>query len=192
MRKIISGLVLIAVAVGVYWFFIRSEKEKTEKQAALEVKGANTAFDKSMDNLMILYYVFKDAFVKSDSNLVDKITPELIAAMYAVDIKGLKADTAIIATAQGLKESILAEAATIPKTIGLEEKRHSLEVISDALYDMVRAVKYNRDTIYQLHCPMAFDNAGANWLSKDSVITNPYFGSKMIDCGGVQDTYPNK
>jgi len=36
-------------------------------------------------------------------------------------------------------------------------------------------------------CPMAFDNAGAYWLSDTNAIANPYFGHKMLKCGKVTD-----
>ena len=44
------------------------------------------------------------------------------------------------------------------------------------------------DTFYIQHCPMAFDNEGADWISKEREIRNPYFGDKMMKCGIVQDT----
>jgi len=37
--------------------------------------------------------------------------------------------------------------------------------------------------IYLQFCPMAFDNAGAMWLSEDKDILNPYFGDEMLTCG---------
>jgi Cu(I)/Ag(I) efflux system membrane fusion protein len=39
------------------------------------------------------------------------------------------------------------------------------------------------EPIYQFHCPMARQNQGAEWLQKDSVLANPYFGSSMLKCG---------
>ena len=39
--------------------------------------------------------------------------------------------------------------------------------------------------IYQLHCPMAFDGAGADWFSEVSEVRNPYYGDKMLTCGKV-------
>lgn len=30
---------------------------------------------------------------------------------------------------------------------------------------------------------MANDGKGANWLSKENVIKNPYYGSEMLHCG---------
>jgi Cu(I)/Ag(I) efflux system membrane fusion protein len=35
---------------------------------------------------------------------------------------------------------------------------------------------------------MAFDNAGADWLSNQNPIRNPYFGDEMLECGSVDDS----
>ncbi|UCD36922.1 MAG: efflux RND transporter periplasmic adaptor subunit [Fidelibacterota bacterium] len=40
--------------------------------------------------------------------------------------------------------------------------------------------------VYQLFCPMAFNNAGAYWLQKVKQVDNPYFGAKMLRCGEVK------
>ena len=38
-------------------------------------------------------------------------------------------------------------------------------------------------SVYYFHCPMAKENKGADWLQKDSVLANPYYGSTMLKCG---------
>ncbi len=43
-------------------------------------------------------------------------------------------------------------------------------------------------TIYVQNCPMADNNKGADWLSLDKKILNPYFGDKMLGCGSVTET----
>lgn len=43
-------------------------------------------------------------------------------------------------------------------------------------------------TIYKQYCPMAFDNAGAEWFSDAKEIRNPYFGERMLKCGKVVAT----
>jgi hypothetical protein len=195
MKRIVGLIILVAIGFGVYWAFFHKEKKREEpKQEALVVKSADNAFDSSMQFMMDNYYAFKDAYVKSDTALIGKTTAQLIASLRAISFKGVKADTAIIETAKGLKDSIVNQAANVFKQKNIEDKRHSLQAISDVLYDMVRTVKYNKDTIYQIHCPMAFNSAGANWLSRDTMVVNPYFNpsQKMTDCGGVQDSYPNK
>jgi hypothetical protein len=43
-------------------------------------------------------------------------------------------------------------------------------------------------TIYIDHCPMYNDNKGADWISKESGIKNPYYGAMMLTCGSTKET----
>lgn len=40
-----------------------------------------------------------------------------------------------------------------------------------------------KEPLYHFHCPMARDNRGADWLQKDSLLANPYYGNSMLKCG---------
>lgn len=40
--------------------------------------------------------------------------------------------------------------------------------------------------IFELFCPMAFNNKGATWLQQDEEVRNPYFGAAMFACGEVR------
>jgi Cu(I)/Ag(I) efflux system membrane fusion protein len=61
-------------------------------------------------------------------------------------------------------------------------------MISDNIYDLVRSVRYDQQIVYHQYCPMAFNDAGAYWLSNTSDIENPYFGKKMLTCGEIKDS----
>ena len=37
--------------------------------------------------------------------------------------------------------------------------------------------------IILFHCPMAFNNKGADWLQNKEGTENPYYGSQMFSCG---------
>ncbi|MEM9985922.1 MAG: efflux RND transporter periplasmic adaptor subunit, partial [Bacteroidota bacterium] len=41
---------------------------------------------------------------------------------------------------------------------------------------------------FNQHCPMANDFSGADWISEDTEVLNPYFGDEMLHCGHVEDT----
>jgi len=41
------------------------------------------------------------------------------------------------------------------------------------------------DPVYQLHCPMAFQGRGAEWLQANKQVRNPYHGAAMLKCGSV-------
>ena len=43
--------------------------------------------------------------------------------------------------------------------------------------------------LYEVFCPMAFDNKGAFWLQTNKKVNNPYFGASMLSCGEVTESY---
>lgn len=46
-----------------------------------------------------------------------------------------------------------------------------------------------KEPIYEQYCPMYDSDRGATWLSLNEEIKNPYFGSKMLKCGEVQNKF---
>jgi Cu(I)/Ag(I) efflux system membrane fusion protein len=58
--------------------------------------------------------------------------------------------------------------------------------LSDAFIAWTSRLPVAEDTLYVQHCPMADNNEGAYWLSREKDIRNPYFGSKMLRCGSVK------
>ena len=68
----------------------------------------------------------------------------------------------------------------------LEGVREHLEHLSDYTALVVTAFAAEQvASAYWLHCPMAFDNRGADWLQADEQVANPYFGEAMLRCGEV-------
>jgi Cu(I)/Ag(I) efflux system membrane fusion protein len=84
--------------------------------------------------------------------------------------------------------SISSEAKALVAEPNLEAKRKSFQMISDNMFDLVRTVHFDKEVVYHQFCPMAFNDAGAYWLSQSADIKNPYFGKKMLTCGEVKDS----
>ncbi len=86
-------------------------------------------------------------------------------------------------------ESAVARAALegIESSGGIDARRRTFERISDAL--IARAEERGNPLDVPLrvvHCPMAFGNAGADWLQSEPAVANPYFGASMLRCGTVR------
>lgn len=43
------------------------------------------------------------------------------------------------------------------------------------------------DDLLIMHCPMALNNVGADWIQKSEPLLNPYFGAMMLKCGTVKE-----
>ena len=72
----------------------------------------------------------------------------------------------------------------------IEEKRLAFINLSNEMINIVK-VFGAQDTVYIVHCPMADDNKGADWISFENEVLNPYFGDKMLRCGKVKQTIFN-
>ena len=76
---------------------------------------------------------------------------------------------------------------------GIESMRKEFEALSKELIVAVGQFGIPQGkTLYKTHCPMAFDNKGADWLQLDENILNPYFGASMLKCGEVKEVIGNK
>ena len=72
------------------------------------------------------------------------------------------------------------------KSGDIDHQRDHFTMLSEDVAALVKAFGGGR-TLYQDFCPMAKDNKGAIWVSETKDIKNPYFGSKMLECGEVQE-----
>ncbi len=61
--------------------------------------------------------------------------------------------------------------------------RQAFAKISDNLILAVQNQNYGEETLYLHYCPMANSGKGAQWMSQNDHIENPYMGQKMPGCG---------
>lgn len=166
----------------------RKGKEENKPEVALSISNKDELFNQSFGKLLNDYYQLKDNFITEDDSLINFYAKTLIVDADSLQIKELKADSAIVLTAKSYAESISGELKGLLGEKKLEEKRRSFYTLSEELYDLIRTVQYDRQTIYHFHCPMAFDKEGANWLSNSNKIKNPYLPKTMPDCGELTDS----
>ena len=72
----------------------------------------------------------------------------------------------------------------------IEAMRKEFVLFSDVLTGVIRRFGMEpAGPVYRLHCPMAFDGRGADWLQDNNKeVRNPYFGQTMPKCGEVVET----
>ena len=69
----------------------------------------------------------------------------------------------------------------------IQQLRNDFVQLNDHLIPLIK--EQNTDQkLYVQFCPMANDSNGAQWLSKNKAIKNPYYGASMLTCGSVQDS----
>ena len=156
--------------------------------AAITQSKNSDEFNRSFSGVLENYYGLKDALVATNDTLAASVAQQLGASVSTIMLSELKDDSSIAIMVKGYAETISDEARALASQKDIETKRKSFQTISDNMYDLLRAVRYDGGIVYHQFCPMAFNDAGAYWLSKTSDIKNPYFGKKMLTCGEVKDS----
>lgn len=102
-------------------------------------------------------------------------------ALYKDDLAA--AQKAALGMVKHDKDSAMAKPAqAIADSKNLAEARLHFKELSDVAIPIAKAEK----TMHQMHCPMAADSKGADWLQTSTdVVENPYLGTKMPHCGNV-------
>lgn len=67
----------------------------------------------------------------------------------------------------------------------LEEIRIAFQQVSNTMIELETSFNSNEEALYIIHCPMANNNMGADWLSTSKEVKNPYYGQSMLTCGEV-------
>ncbi len=73
----------------------------------------------------------------------------------------------------------------------LDHQREHFVILSEDIKDFILIVGADRK-LYNTFCPMYDGGKGGNWLSEAKEIKNPFYGSKMLKCGSVQQEFSIK
>lgn len=131
------------------------------------------------------YFALKDALVQSDGNTASAKAKDLFNAISVVKMEALTSEehTAFMKVMNDLSF----DAEHISETKDVAHQRDHFISLSKNVYELIKVSKSETPVYYQ-HCPMANDGKGANWLSKENAIKNPYYGSQMLTCGKTVET----
>lgn len=163
----------------------KTAEVSAEAEASAPQFQVDQTFQQQLGNVFAAYTSLKEAFVSSDAEKVKKEATTTSQVVSKVDMKLLTGAAhndwmSYLAP----MESALKE---IQATSDIEAQRHAFSDLSDNLYKSIKAFGVGGKEVFYDFCPMAFDNAGAYWLSDQKQIRNPYFGDKMLTCGEIKE-----
>lgn len=130
-----------------------------------------------------LYFELKEALVNSNASGAATKARTLLEALNKVAMQQLTQEQHTVWMQQ--KAALTADADNIAQLTDIEKQRIRFSSLSTHLYTVLKAGVMG-ETIYYQHCPMF--NGGADWLSKDKTIRNPFYGDEMLSCGKTQAT----
>jgi hypothetical protein len=198
--KGVNGLIMLCAIIllltGLVRYFVLGsggggKNDKGPKPIPLAVSKHSEAFNSSFEKVLVTYYKLTEGFVANDTVAINKTGTELKAALDSFKIDELKADTLIYQTALQPYENAKAEAASIAIDPSLEEKKGSLNILSNELFSLLSTAKYDLAKLYWQECNKAFgEDKPGNWFSKTDKTENPYGQKNCADIKTTLDFVP--
>lgn len=131
----------------------------------------HVALAQQTDVILSKYYSVKNALVSSD----EKMATASIQALQ----KTVKAESPF-----KLKDNLNREVDKLAKANSIEKQRGAFNEVSTIVWQLVKSTEKVNQPVYYQYCPMK----KAYWLSDETAIKNPYYGSAMLTCGKVTET----
>ena len=128
------------------------------------------------------YFALKDALINNDGITASTKAKELFKAIDKVPMDKMTAEQHAVWMKHLTKLSFDAE--HIKGVTETEHQRDYFNSLSKNMFAVMKVIK-PAYPVYLDHCPMYNDGKGGNWISKETIIKNPYYGSKMLTCGNV-------
>ena len=157
----------------------RQSQEQTSSTAPAseEIVGPEDATTAILEQ----YHQLKSALVETDAGKAQKA-----AAAFVERTKEIK-EKDVPEVYLNAVEAIQNDVAAIVASEDIEEQRALFVPLTDGVYSLTKEFPAE-EPVYYAYCPMAFDDKGGYWLTKEKEILNPYFGDKMLRCGVIKET----
>lgn len=174
--------------------------ERTRKQPAIHAIATHTAEapmkhhetaapldgqqqNDPLDPVFNSYFLLKDALVASDAALATTRATAMQQAIAEVEMQALAHDVHLMW--MEVMKPLADQAGTIANAKELAAQRKAFAELTEPMEQLVKVAP--RDTpVHVAHCPMYA--GGADWLSLEKPIKNPFYGNKMLACGSVTET----
>ena len=164
---------------------ITNSKEENVNYDKVAINSSDYKTDAKLNAVFENYFLLKDELVKTDGVTASAKAKLLSASLSEVKMGELSKE--VHKVWMKVMKNVMADAKGIAATEDVKAQRVLFVNLSKKMYDLVKVAKFETPVYYQF-CPMANDGKGANWLSKENAIKNPYYGSKMLKCGEVVET----
>ena len=157
--------------------------EDNEKAKGVKHLTINRQAKEALQPLYYAYLEWKDALTNDNFAEAQKMATNMKSALDKINMNLFKDDAhnAWMDFQGSLSKSL----EHIQLISDIEQLRKTFQTVSATMIEMTTTFNPLDGTIYVQHCPMADNNKGADWLSKEKEIKNPYFGNSMLTCGDV-------
>ncbi|SMG29513.1 membrane fusion protein, Cu(I)/Ag(I) efflux system [Marivirga sericea] len=152
-----------------------------DKKESLQISDKAKA---ELKPLYELYFDLKDALTVDDFKTASAKAKELRSVYQKINMQAFQDDVHEKWMGYHVKmEKVLEH---IHHHNDIESLRKNFIALSDWMIEMTETFRPTSQKMYLQHCPMADNDRGADWLSMEEEIVNPYFGASMLTCGEVE------
>lgn len=131
------------------------------------------------------YFSAQEALAEDDFGAFREAVADLTRGVEQVSVQGVFGET--LGTWRRISKRLGDGLSRAGTALDVSEARVAFGAISSAVIELSERVGHVGGVAYvRAHCPMAFDNRGADWLQIGDEISNPYFGASMLRCGEVK------
>jgi len=140
----------------------------------------------SLTPLYTSYLALKESLVNDDFENSIKEGEKMKTALSKINMSLFEGEIRNLWMKYSMSIEKSIEVLASAKTI--DEARKPFKPLSGSMIQLSKSFNPFDKTLYLQHCPMADDFNGADWLSEEKNIKNPYYGASMLTCGEVTDT----
>jgi membrane fusion protein, copper/silver efflux system len=164
----------------------KEEQERNRKAAVSKTLSVDQQAKEALQPLYASYLKWKNALTNDDFAEAQKMATDMKLGLDKINMSLFKGDAhnAWMDYHERLSNSF----EHVQHFSDIEQLRKAFQTVSATMIEMTNTFTPLSETIYVLHCPMADNNKGADWLSTEKEIKNPYFGKAMLRCGEVTKT----
>ncbi len=143
-------------------------------------------FQKQLTQALAAYIEMQGALASDELERVSVAAGDMAAALDRVDMNLLEGEPHM-AWMEHLR-AMQAALAELSMANHLDAARGAFRLLSASLSRAVEQFGVSEGPVYEMYCPMAFNNEGSHWLQTTRDLRNPYFGAAMLTCGEIRRT----
>ncbi|MBI1342444.1 MAG: DUF3347 domain-containing protein [Terrimonas sp.] len=172
-------LIISVIIIGTLGFSAKAENSKASNKLIV----AEADQQSPLSGLLTLYYDIKNSLVSGNANVAATKADEFVKAIANIDMKTLPDEE--MKAFMPVKDKLAEDAKHIAGTKELSHQREHFAAFSANMITLAKGAKLSTGPVYEAYCPMK----KAYWLSSEKAIKNPYYGSSMLTCGQVKETF---
>jgi len=152
-----------------------------DAQPAIERIAVDAAFQNELARVWERYLAVQKALAADSFQNARQHLPPFETAVAAVKGESLSEQAAKVWRRE--KQNLEKLIADLKATGDIQAMRAQFKPLAEEVGVLAKTFGFGHAApVFELHCPMAFENKGAVWYQESNQVRNPYFGAEMLQC----------